>query len=838
MRLVRALLLLVAVSIASCGDDASTPVDAGPASDVPGADVPGLAEAEALRAGLRVGLCDGDLLRAEDLAPLDDAIGAARALRPDAPRRDVEAAAAALEAAALSAREAPRISHREDLAALYDGVSAIRAPGGAPSRLAAVGCEALMVFAAEDLALGAVAAGRVGAGRVLVLSKEVGSYLPTLADASVDADMARFAGNALSWLTAGNAAGLDARRAAGEAMPVLVTTGFDALDPSLGIEMAEPIDDPRALDPARVPLAIVDPRLADDEVADAWLDYARRGGALLMGHQVWSWDVDVRTSAAQRLLLEAGLLWAPWYAEGGGPAPPVERLLRANVSTLLDWLAEVERRWPERAELGFRDDELDAIVALVVAAHEWLPPARGAYVEALEARFTGVDVTYPADVSERPYARVVVPAYHAARRLAPDQPPGKSVEVFPGLVPDDAPRVTREVTYDFDRADPGYVRTSVPPGARLSTALYAPPGEALTVTVTLDGRSDLDLRILIGCHTDDLSHLVELERSPRVAFSEPLVPGAQRVSNPYGGLVYLEAPRDAFGPGRAEVTIEGVIEAPFYDAAAPDPAWLDRPAPWGEISAGTLIATLPASQLAVADDPAELARAWADIVANTYDLMGLSADAAVPHRTPEGVNRFVEDVQISAGWMHSGHPIMAYVEAELMRLDNVRSWGPYHELGHNYQQSDWMLPDTGEVTTNLFSLYQQERFGQGSRLLDDGRWASTDARLDAGATWDALDVWEKLTLYRRLSLAFGWDFYRRLYAETRRRHHEDGAARAEGESAADYLLVQGSRLAGADLSALFARYGVDVSDEARAALAALALPSPDPAVEGLVETAP
>jgi hypothetical protein len=50
--------------------------------------------------------------------------------------------------------------------------------------------------------------------------------------------------------------------------------------------------------------------------------------------------------------------------------------------------------------------------------------------------------------------------------------------------------------------------------------------------------------------------------------------------------------------------------------------------------------------------------------------------------------RIVLDCDISAGWMHSGYPIMAYTDpgvASRLNLPNWigrdNSWGPFHELG-------------------------------------------------------------------------------------------------------------------------------------------------------------
>ena len=243
-----------------------------------------------------------------------------------------------------------------------------------------------------------------------------------------------------------------------------------------------------------------------------------------------------------------------------------------------------------------------------------------------------------------------------------------------------------------------------------------------------------------------------------------------------------------------------------------------------------MIATLPRDQLAQVSDPQSIATGWDDIVSNSYSMMGLDALNSTPHGIPEGRWHIVEDRQISAGWMHSGYPIMAFEAANLHLIEEVLSWGPYHELGHNLQQSSWKMADSGEVTNNLFSLYNQAQFGQGSRLVDDGRYDSVAVSLAGGATYASLDVWEKLTFYRRLSLAYGWDFYRDLFTMTRQLEWDQGFALESGQSEEDYLLIRGSEVAGEDLRSFFDAYGVGVTQDARDAVEAMGLAEPNPPI--------
>ncbi|KAH7647520.1 hypothetical protein FG379_000736 [Cryptosporidium bovis] len=93
--------------------------------------------------------------------------------------------------------------------------------------------------------------------------------------------------------------------------------------------------------------------------------------------------------------------------------------------------------------------------------------------------------------------------------------------------------------------------------------------------------------------------------------------------------------------------------------------------------------------------------------------------------------RIVCDIQISAGYMHSGkfnqfvfyfsnkffsgYPIMTHLDIiekdfkagllDLSKLEEEGNWGLYHEIGHNRQSLDWTFNGTEEVTVNFFTLY-------------------------------------------------------------------------------------------------------------------------------------
>lgn len=74
----------------------------------------------------------------------------------------------------------------------------------------------------------------------------------------------------------------------------------------------------------------------------------------------------------------------------------------------------------------------------------------------------------------------------------------------------------------------------------------------------------------------------------------------------------------------------------------------------------------------------------------------------------------VSDIRPSAGYMHSGYPIVTGLDVATSTNSNFifnmtnflknGDWGIFHEMGHNMQRGWWTFDGTGEVTCNIFSL--------------------------------------------------------------------------------------------------------------------------------------
>ncbi|MEJ5170675.1 MAG: M60 family metallopeptidase, partial [Fimbriimonadales bacterium] len=249
-----------------------------------------------------------------------------------------------------------------------------------------------------------------------------------------------------------------------------------------------------------------------------------------------------------------------------------------------------------------------------------------------------------------------------------------------------------------------------------------------------------------------------------------------------------------------------------------------------------MVVTVHASAVRSLDDPDAVCQVYDDASDAQADLAGIPRTRRVPER-------FVVDQQISAGWMHSGYPIMAYtVGVSELSVDSKRlreapkgeTWGHWHELGHNHQSGLWTFEGTGEVTNNVFTLYTMERVS-GKKWWQNTHPAMTREEtekrlrtyLQAGAPFDRWksDPFLALTMYVQVVDAFGWDAIRRAFASYHRMSPNERPV--SDQQKRDAWMLALSRATGRNLGPFFRSWGVPVSEEAVRKLAGMPQWLPD-----------
>jgi hypothetical protein len=695
--------------------------------------------------------------------------------------------------------------HASDVRALLRDVRTIAAPG-VPGPLVVFGARAFPVVVAperKDTYAPVVAAAHVGAGRAVAFGHTGYLDAPSL-DVGDTRTLIR---NAVAWAGARaatprvgvvrNGALADALRADGLNCRALDANWTDALG-DLDVVCV-------------VTHALTHPQ------REALRAFVNAGGGVLGAGLGWGWlqlnpDRTLREHPGNDLFSAAGLAWGDGtldrtHAEGFAADTGDVHSPHLHALRVLDAIESGGGATPQGSHtlsaavrVAPTDAPLFARVRTLLdgRTHD-LAPSQGSPLRA-----------------SRPLERVLLALQvELERRSAPHEIAAHpAAAAFPGFVPADAPRVDR--TIEIDPSRPGWQ----------STGLYAAPGEVVRVVVP-PGVSGL--RVRIGCHTDHLWHHDAWRRVPDIARQFPLRPGETPVASAFGGLIYIEAPGRA-GGGRVPVEVRNAVQAMRFVRGVTTPdewrAQREQPnvwaAPWGEVESSKVIVSVPSDALRTLDDPEALMAFW-DAISDAHATLGqVPLDPLRPHR-------FVPDVQISAGYMHSGYPIMTHLDAvpDMVSTERLRrgTWGLLHELGHNHQVSDWTFDGTVEVTCNLFSLHAIDTIctpPDGSRGHPGVDSPPSLARhLAAGAPFDAWkrDPFLALHMYVQLERAFGWETYKRVFAEYRDLPR-DQRPRSEMDKR-DQWMVRFSRACGHNLGPFFQAWGVPTSDAARASIADL-----------------
>lgn len=413
-----------------------------------------------------------------------------------------------------------------------------------------------------------------------------------------------------------------------------------------------------------------------------------------------------------------------------------------------------------------------------------------------------------------------------------ETPAHPAAKTFPGEVPASAERVTATV-----KIDPNQPRWQ-------STGLYAAPGETVVVKVP-SAMITRGWKIRVGCHSDEIWRREKWQRFPVISRVFEVEAEALPVANAFGGLIYIHIPRDearggfqvpTFGgygwigekPGSepaVEVTITGAVRAPEFVLGRDDPAkWsatlAASAAPWGEIAGKHLIMSLPRAELEKISDPAALAGFWDRALDACWTFAGWPGQRTVPER-------FVFDMQISAGFMHSGYPIMAHVPSakdaiDLEKLRREGQWGLFHELGHNHQGRAYTFNSFVEVTVNLHTLYLMKTLCGLEPRAARGSLNDLEKMLQSRLEAKKIGPFEDLTMFIPLIETFGFESLTRTFQTYLSAEGiKDLTGRENDPARMDALVRRYSKAVGKNLCSYFDLFDIKANDETRQLLSKL-----------------
>ena len=705
--------------------------------------------------------------------------------------------------------------------------------GGIPGPLCVYGPRALPVVVESKGAhrMPFVAVADHGRGRLVAFAH--GSFLGELPEQHAGTgqlvlNLIRWAGGPEPKGRSGSPKG--AQAGSGGGFPIGVR-GMDRLQKFLGQHQAQvvPLTDKDWTNRLRLCRVVIAP-LEDctPEQIRKLEQYVYDGGAVISAALVWGWLQSHPSASppvdhpANRLFSKAGIVWADGYAEthsGAKVAVSANPVEFAQVGWALSALEQSGKKERTLEPGDYR--EIDAVLATAYAA---IPRQHDSgileRIDGLLANDASA-VPIPSDKAPvsaaRPQERLLVSLQTRYFNALPVEnlKPHPGAGAFPG---------------DVDRNSDGKAQTvklSLDQAGWKSTGLYAPPGEKIVVQVK-PGELRPGLTIQIGAHSDGLWHLDSWKRPPEVvrrfAWDKPRM----EIGSAFGGLIFIDVPEKS-ADGTLAPTISNAVPAPWFRLGKDtNDEWSNelklRPAPWAELECRNLILTVPSRLIRELDDPTALMEHWVQVVDACADLATIPRDRKVPQR-------MVFDVQISAGYLHSGYPIMGHIDptgAEVVNLRHLHTeggWGFYHELGHNHQVGEWTFDGTVEVTCNLFALYVLEKLTPKAFTHPAMQPAERDKRerlyIEQGARFEQWksDPFLALTMYQQLQTGFGWQPFKDVFAEYRALQEKD-RPKTDDEKREQWM-VRFSRHVGRNLAPFFQYWGVPTSDGARSSIRAL-----------------
>ena len=358
--------------------------------------------------------------------------------------------------------------------------------------------------------------------------------------------------------------------------------------------------------------------------------------------------------------------------------------------------------------------------------------------------------------ADDPQARL---SANVASTLSPYQWPYEHpwTSTFPGSPSDTA--VVGTITVNVDPIYTG----AIPLGA------YAPPGEIVTITLPSEVVTE-GLKIRVGELYDDLrslDHIETWERAPNLQMDTVITDSQTEVGNPYGGSISLVIPT-AFS-GSFDVTVENAIRMPVYTKGLSTQEDFQT-----DLDAGSPQAILQEKgriRMVVASDAAAEVEDLEATVAFWSEFHEHHAELAQEPTERMYESHWIFDVQVGWGYANATNARITYPklsEAWALRTQTGdEDWWLFgHELGHQFQTSNWSGGDITEVAVNLFTMYTLNDYIHGGGPFETigFRDNTMDHAMLESYRWDSADLFGKLQLYRQLIFEFGWPAFQETFA--------------------------------------------------------------------------
>ncbi|EFC44438.1 predicted protein [Naegleria gruberi] len=558
------------------------------------------------------------------------------------------------------------------------------------------------------------------------------------------------------------------------------------------------------------------------QMMDAFL---ARGGGIIVVSTAWAHSLQGNQFPGNVLFAKLGVSFYTYYFASGAFVSS----LNIPISDMNPYfkLVQIENQFAVNASL-IQSSDVQAVGNMLSNVYATLQqPISPNSIETIgkaksvyESVCTGVEIKFPVSSNMPKLCIFMIDVLNEAKVLPIDNNPEVLAgEQFPGLP-------NNGLTYRNAPTETLKMNVSTNRKRWQCTGFYALPGATLEVILS-NPKGVSNVRI--GGHTDGIAHLDSWSRWPSISktFSISATTNSTgTITCLNGGTIYIEV---SSIPLSVDVTVIGqVVKTPFFkDGIHTDQEWnstiRNYPGPWVEIEsehfAFNVQATPTARQLS---EVSTVAKYWGNVVAMYYELS--------QRQTRDYKERMQADIQISAGYMHSGLSFYDFSRSERWNYSS-RRWGHYHELGHNFQEGAWTYDQSGEVTCNIFSLYLEEHYPDSANTYGKGfnppRGLETTYK---GNTQPFKGDWTSagLLFYLDLIQAFGWVAIRKTFVD----YQKNGPQPQNDDQKRDQWMTRFSKVVGRNLGPFCDAWSFPVSDAAKASISNLTAWMPNDMIVG------
>jgi len=371
--------------------------------------------------------------------------------------------------------------------------------------------------------------------------------------------------------------------------------------------------------------------------------------------------------------------------------------------------------------------------------------------------------------------------------------------------------------------------------------LYLSPDQPIEIDVE-NTRGNTQPRFLVGTYSR-----YEYGDVPTVY---ELAAGRNTITDPEGGLLYLQFVTEETPTAEAQVTVSGGSPIPSYVLGeSTHEEWLHdlKTMSYEDvqfISNRTMVVVSKAAALQYKDEDQDFMLTTLDRISDTADyISGIdgSSDLHDPNVHKILLTELAEE-DVDFTLAAEEYRIVVPTKSLKFVMDpgfaSSASWGLWHEMGHHRQALNWDWNEVDEVTVNIYSLACLYEF--------DG----TITWLKGNKVWDVLADYFKtpieernfnsdqtiggngrLAVFRQLWMAFGDEFYIKVHQLAREDNSKTepriAARDLDTENQMANFMVFASQASGYNLTNFFREWGFVLPQEDYDVLASLNLPEPE-----------